>query len=115
MDFKDQWDVDTAMKILQNDTVDSKLWAEAVEWLLLFGPPEVSNLLLQASGQATKSCFPQLREVNYTNDGQPCYDIEKIAEVLGITKQETKDIIEKKELQHKTRHFFDDGSSGTTH
>ena len=40
MDIKDQWTEETAMKILQNPTVDSKLWAEAVEWLILFGPEE---------------------------------------------------------------------------
>ena len=41
MDFKDEWDLDTALKVVQNKTVDSKLWAEAVEWLLLYGPPEI--------------------------------------------------------------------------
>ena len=33
--FKQEWTVDSAMEILQHPTVDSKLWAEAVEWLLL--------------------------------------------------------------------------------
>lgn len=115
MDFKDQWDLDTAMQILQHKTVDSKLWAEAVEWLLLYGPPEISTMLLQASEQATGHCFPDLQEVNFTRDGQPCYDVGKIAESLGISKQEAEEIIAKKEMLHKTRYFFDDGSSGTTH
>ena len=115
MDFKDQWDLETAMKILQNQTVDSKLWAEAVEWLLLFGPPEIVSLLLKASQQATDSCLPGLHSVNYTKDGQPCYDITEIAKSLGVSKEEAKDIIVKKEMLHNRRYFFDDSGSGTVH
>ena len=43
MDFKDYWNLDTAMQILQNKTVDSKLWAEAVEWRFAsMGPLKLS-------------------------------------------------------------------------
>lgn len=31
MNFKDQWNLETALKILQHQTVDSQIWAEAVE------------------------------------------------------------------------------------
>ena len=41
MELKDTWDVDSAMQILQHQTVDAKLWAEAVEWLILYGPDEI--------------------------------------------------------------------------
>jgi len=115
MDFKDYWDLDTAMEILQNKTVDSKLWAEAVEWLLLYGPPEIVSVLLKASSQATDSTFPELRVTNYTHDGQPCYNIKEIAGSLGISEEEALEIIARKEMFHKTSHFFDDGSSGTVH
>ena len=39
MQAKDLWDLESAMKVLTHDSVDSKLWAEAVEWLILYGPP----------------------------------------------------------------------------
>jgi len=115
MDFKDQWDLDTAMQILQNKTVDSKLWAEAVEWLLLYGPPEIVDVLLKASSHATGDIFPELQVKNYTPDGQPCYDVKEIARSLGISEKEALEIIARKEQFHKVPHFFDDGSSGTVH
>jgi len=62
MDFKDQWDLDTALKIVRNKGVDSELWAEAIEWLLLYGPPEVVSILLQASEHATEKVYPELKD-----------------------------------------------------
>ena len=115
MDFKDHWNLDAAMQILQNKTVDSKLWAEAVEWLLLYGPPEIVSMLLKASSQATGSIFPELQANNYTHDGQPSYSIEEIAQSLGISEREVREIIIRKEMQHSTFHFWDDGSSETIH
>lgn len=115
MDFKDHWDLETAMEILQNKTVDSKLWAEAVEWLLLYGPPEIVTLLLKASSQATGSTFPELRVTNYTIDGQPCYNIKEIAHSLGISEEEAREIITRKEMLHNSPHFIDDGGSETIH
>ncbi len=115
MDFRDHWDLDTAMTVLQNKTVDSKLWAEAVEWLLLYGPPEIVDMLLKASSHATNNTFPELQVRNYTHDGQPCYDVKEIARSLGITEQEAVEIIARKEQFHSKPHFFDDGSSGTMH
>ena len=34
---------------------------------------------------------------------------------LGISKEEVKEIIARKELLHNRRYFFDDGGSGTVH
>jgi len=115
MDLKDQWDFETAMKIVLNQTVDSKLWADAIEWLLRYGPPEIVELLLQASNQATGSCFPELQPIDYTPEGQPCYDVAKIAESLGISEEEARDIIAKKEEAHRASYLFTDGSSKTIH
>lgn len=110
MDFKDQWDLDTAMKILQNQTVDSKLWAEAVEWLLLYGPPEIVSLLLEASSQATDNTFPELKPVDYTAEGEACYDVGEIAKVLDISEEEAERVIAEKELAHRKKYFFPGGS-----
>ena len=115
MDFKEQWDLDTALKIVQNETVDSKLWAEAVEWLLLYGPPEIVSILLQASGQATEQAFPDLQAAAYTSDGQPCYDLQQLAESLGIPEQEVRLILSRKLRSQDFFHFFDNSGSGTVH
>ena len=115
MDFKDHWNLDTAMKILQNKTVDSRLWAEAVEWLLLYGPPEIVSILLKASSQATGSTFPELQANKYTDDGQVSYNIEEIARSLGISEREVREIIIRKEMQQSTFRTWDDGNSKTIH
>ena len=115
MDFKDEWDLDTALKVVQNKTVDSKLWAEAVEWLLFYGPPEIVSILLQASGHATEQVFPELEAENYTSNGSPVYDVVKMAKKLGMTEEEVKRLIKNKELANKMTHFVYDGSSETVH
>jgi len=115
MDFKDHWDLDTAMQILQNKTVDSKLWAEAVEWLLLYGPPEIVAMLLKASGQATDTTFPELQPTTYTHDGQPFYNVKEIAITLGLSEDEVREIISRKENLTERTHFFSGNGSETIH
>lgn len=115
MTFKDEWDLESAMKVLQHKTVDSKLWAEAVEWLMLYGPPEVQHLLLDASGMATADCFPELKPTSYTPDGQPCYDIRALATSLGISEEEAQKIIEEKEKAHGFPHRIDENDTHTVH
>ena len=115
MDFKDEWTLENALKVLQHQTVDAKLWSEAVEWLLLYGPEEIRTLLLQASGIATKECFPSLKSDRCTDDGQACYDIEDIARVLGIDREEACKTIADKEKAHQQRHFIDPDETCTIH
>ena len=114
MDFKDHWDLETAMRVVQNQTVDSKLWAEAVEWLLRYGPPEIVDLLLTASNHASEEYFPELKVVDYSENGQACYDIRSIAKSLGISEEETKKIIAEKENYHNIRYVYN-GGSDTVH
>jgi hypothetical protein len=108
MDIKEQWTVETAMKILQHKTVDSKLWADAVEWLILHGPQDIRNLLLQSSGTATSHCFPNLKASGYAPDGQPCYHVAQIAGSLQISEEEAKEIIARKQEEHGMPHFIDE-------
>ena len=115
MNFKDQWTLTNALKVLQHQTVDAKLWGEAVEWLLLYGPPEIQALLLHASGIATQECFPDLKAERYTEDGQPCYDIAAIARVLGIGREEACRTIAEKEAAHRQRHFILPEDTHTIH
>ncbi len=108
MELKDQWSLETAMQVLENKIVDSKLWAEAVEWLMLYGPEEIRQILLQSSGVATNECFPDLKAAGYAPDGQPCYNVAEIAEALKISKNEAKEIIMKKQQEHQVPHFIDE-------
>jgi hypothetical protein len=115
MDFKDHWTLENALKVLQHQTVDAKLWAEAVEWLLLYGPPEVQALLLHASGIASQECFPELKAERSSQDGQPCYDIAAIARALGITEEDAYKTLAEKEMAHQLRHFIEPDDGYTVH
>ena len=94
------------MEILQHPTVDSSIWAEAVEWLLLYGPPEIKDLLQEASGQATQASFPDLQAQRYAPDGSPCYDIADLAQALGIPEEEAQMQLKEKEIKHGVQHGF---------
>lgn len=99
MIFKEQWDLEMALEVLKNKSVDSKTWSEAAKWILLYGPPKLQEVMKQAAGIATSSCFPELEPERYTESGEPCYDMEKLAKALGLTQQEA---LEKMaELEHE--------------
>jgi hypothetical protein len=115
MEFKDHWTLENALKVLQHQTVDAKLWAEAVEWLLLYGPPDIQALLLHASGIATQECFPDLKTERCTEEGQPCYDIAAIARALGIDREDAYKTIAEKEMAHQLRHFIEPDDTYTVH
>lgn len=115
MEFKELWDLDSAMQVLAHDTVDSKIWAEAVEWLMLYGPKEIRQLLLEASNTATASSFPELKPTHFSSDGQPCYDVAALARSLDIDEEEVREILRKKETEHQSMHFIEEDDSGTVH
>lgn len=104
--FQQEWDEAMAMAVLENPTVDSKIWSEAVEWLLLFGPSHIKELLTQASETAAQSCFPELTATSFSPDGQPLYDISQLAKALGISEEETKQRLQEKEQQQGIRHLY---------
>lgn len=115
MNLKDEWDLKSAMQVLEHKTVDSKLWAEAVEWLILYGPPEIQKLLLQASAQATESSFPELKPSHYTDDGLPYYDIAALAVELGTTEEEIRATIAQKETAHSEKKNVFQSAKPTIH
>jgi len=86
--LQDEWDLTMALQVLQSETVDSKIWADAVKWLLLFGPPEIREMISQASSMATSEFFPELSPIGYSEKGEPLYDIKKLAESLGMNEEE---------------------------
>ncbi len=101
------------MKILEHPTVDSELWAEAVEWLLIYGPEEVKELLNAASGHALQQSFPGVHAVGFDRNGNPCYSVEQLAEALDITEEEAEQIIRDKEKKHGISQLLekDEGST----
>ena len=105
---KDFWNLEAALKALESETVDSKLWAEAVEWLLLYGPPEIREIILQSSGMATREYYPSLKAQSFTGDGEPCYTVKDLAEALHLDEQELLEKIENSEDLHGTKHLFDE-------
>ena len=105
--FKKSWTLDAALYVVQHPTVDAKIWADAVEWLLLFGPEEIREVLLSAAMHATGQQFPDLKTVGCTTGGDPCYDIAQIAQSLDIDIEEARRILRHKEKTHGIRHGFD--------
>ena len=87
-DFRKQWDIEMAMEVLGSQNVDGDLWSEAAKWLLLYGPPQIKEMLGQASNFAFIEYFPQLQAKGYDDNGQPFYDLADIAETLGIDEGE---------------------------
>lgn len=115
MEFKDIWDLESALKVLSHETVDSKVWAEAVKWLILHGPVEIRQLLLDASNVATGASFPELIPSYYTSDGQPCYDIKDLAKSLNISEAEVHDFLKQKETELEGFQLLGDSGNVTVH
>ena len=105
-DFKQEWTLESAMEILQHPTVDSKIWAEAVEWLMLYGPPEVSEMLKAASGYATSKEFPDLKPQGFDENGDPVYSVSEVAKTLQISEEEAAEIIAAKQEKHGIQQFY---------
>ncbi len=106
MSFKDEWNLEIALKVLQHPTVDSQLWAEAAEWLLRYGPPSIQKILLSASQAATEIQFPELKPSHYTTDGMPIYDTARLADILGISEEEVQRIIARKGMDEEVFDLF---------
>ncbi|MEE4135053.1 MAG: hypothetical protein V2I32_03170 [Desulforhopalus sp.] len=115
MEFKDLWDLESAMQVLAHDQADSRLWAEAVEWLILNGPPEVRRLLLEASNTAIHAAFPDLKPHHYTPDGRPIYSVDDLAKALGISTSEARRILRDKTTGDDLDNLLAGESTGTVH
>lgn len=115
IEFKDQWNLEMALDVLQHQTVESAVWAEAVEWLLLYGPPEIQELICQASNLATRQCFPGLNAEAATTDGQPCYSVQRLAEALGMKEDEVLYRLKMLEFKQGARHLYDESETDKIH
>ena len=107
MSIKEQWDLETALKVLQHPTVDAQLWAEAVEWLLRYGPESIKKILIEASNTATEIKFPSVKPAYYTSEGQPVYDVPALAEILNMSEDEVREILARKGLDEDSIYPLD--------
>jgi hypothetical protein len=96
-----------ALQVLHSETVDGKVWSEAVKWLFLFGPPAIREMISQASSMATGEFFPELAPIGYTDQGEPLYDIKKLAESLGMSEEEALAKMEELEAEHEIQSLYD--------
>jgi hypothetical protein len=101
------------MRIALHPTVDSELWASAVEWLLLHGPPEIRTLLNQAGTHAANDQFPELKPHRFAWDGSPCYNLADLARALGISEDEVREQLVEKERQHGVQHGLTEDDTTT--
>ncbi len=97
MATKEQWTLSNALKILQHPTVDAKTWAEAVAWLLRYGPKSIRDILLDASSEATLTQFADLEPTGYSIEGRPFYDATALAAMLDISEEEAAQHLAEKE------------------
>ncbi|HIJ79157.1 MAG: hypothetical protein OEY01_09090 [Desulfobulbaceae bacterium] len=113
--FKDHWDLEMALQVMQHQTVDSKTWADAVKWLLLYGPPAIKEMISQASSMATENFFPELTPIGYNDEGEPLYDIQALAKSLGISEEEAMEKIAELEKKYGIKNIFGEGQAHKIH
>ena len=105
--FKDQWNLEMVLEVLKNKAVDCKTWSDAAKWLMLYGPPDLQQIMLKASSIASNSSFPALAPERFTEAGSPCYNVEKVAEALGVTRQEALEKMAEMEYDQGIQHLYD--------
>ena len=113
--FKEQWNLEMALEVLNHKTVDSRTWADAAKWLMLYGPPEIQEVLNQASHLATHEIFPGIGPRGFDDEGNPWYDVNEIAEALGISEQEAMGKMAELQAQSEAPILFGKRGSGPVH
>jgi hypothetical protein len=63
-------------------------------------------MISQASGMATEKFFPELTPTGYTDEGEPLYDIEALAQSLGISEEEAMEKIAELEKEFGIKNIF---------
>ena len=64
-------------------------------------------MISQASSMATGEFFPELAPIGYTEQGEPLYDIKKLAESLGMSEEEALAKMEELEAEHEIQSLYD--------
>jgi len=86
--FKEQWNLEMALEVLGSETVAGDEWSAAVRWLLLYGPPQLKEILAEASAAAFAQCFPGVKVRGHSEAGQPYYGLEELAVAIGLSIEE---------------------------
>jgi hypothetical protein len=105
-DASREWTLEGAMAILHHPSVDAKSWAEAVEWLLIYGSSEVRAMLRSSAAMATEQSFPDLKPEGYTEDGEAVYRVGDLARALDVGEDEAVRLLAEKEARHGGRPLF---------
>ncbi|MEW6221627.1 MAG: hypothetical protein AB1634_19135 [Thermodesulfobacteriota bacterium] len=104
--FKDAYDLEMALAVVGSESVAWDTWVEAAKWLLLFGPDDLRQILTDSAGLSFQECFPSLKPVAYSEDGQPCYHLGQLAEVLGVDPAEAEQVLAETEWAADMRLLF---------
>ncbi len=110
---ENEWDIKTALAVIMSKGVDSRTWAEAVEWVMLFGPPTLRETIEAASMTATCDCLPEVRAAGINADGEICYDIADLARALGVGEEELGEKINRLQAEKKRRIIFNKDEIGS--
>ncbi len=108
---KDDWDIESAMTVIMSRTVDSRTWAEAVEWLMLHGPQWAKDTIEAASMTATCDCFPEVKPSGMNQDGEICYNIRDLARALGMKEDEVGEKINQLQAESERQLIFDENET----
>lgn len=96
-----------ALSVIEHQTVDSALWVEAAEWLMLHGPQDIREVMQQASVMANKEIFPTMAPAGFNLAGEPCYDVKELAGALGLSEADLLQQLEETERRQGVRHVFE--------
>ena len=96
-----------AMEVLASPNIDGESWSEAVKWLLLYGPPEVREMIQQASSLAFSEHFPGIEAKGYSAEGSPFYDLQDIAAALGVPAAEVADKLAELQFEEGVKVFVE--------
>ncbi len=108
---REEWNLESAMEVVMSPTVDSRLWAEAVEWLMLHGPAWAREAIENASMTATCNCLPDLKPSGMNRNGEVCYRIEDLARVLGVREEEIGEKISRLQFERDRQLIFDENDT----
>ena len=110
---QEDWDLESAMEVVMSPTVDSRLWAEAVEWLMLHGPAWAREAIDNASMTATCNCLPGLKPSGMNREGEICYRIEDLARALGVPEEEIGEKVSRLQFERGRQLIFpEDDTAG---
>jgi len=109
------WNLKDAMAVILNPTVDSRTWAEAVEWMMLYGPPGAREAIEMASISATCNCLPEIKPDGINREGELCYNIAGLARAMGMSEDEVGEKLNRLQAEKNRQFIFAKDETGSVH